>query len=94
MGTVYSSNDWTDMIENVLKTLCDLDSEAMKNLAFDMHSKYLSSTDKKYGGRWVRITENIFLNVNTDTMTKIRILRDVFEEYDIDTSELRFVLHS
>lgn len=93
MGTLYPTKGWTDMIVSVVKSLHELDSDILENMASHNQSIYISDKPRLKSGRWNKVAESVFLNTNSNTTTKIRFLRDIFDEYDLDQSELRFVLY-
>jgi len=90
-GTEYPCKGWADLVEILMKTLNDRDSAIMSGIPKSLDST-LVSTSSKSTGRWIPIAEKVFVNVNTNTMSKIRFLSEVLDEYDIDGSELRIIL--
>lgn len=92
MGTQYNSTDWADMLVSVMKSLYDLDSENLENYAKSMNSKFISASPRIKSGKWKEIGNDVFLNTNSDTMSKMHLLQDVFDEYDLDLNELQIVL--
>ena len=89
-GTEYPCKDWTSLLETVLRTLNDRDSEVMSGMPERLQSA-LVCRKPLVKGRWIPIAE-FFVNVNTDTMSKIRLLREVLDEYELERSELSITL--
>lgn len=92
MGTSYN-NGWSNMIVDVLKSLYELDSEIMDGIVERNVSSLVSNSPRIKSGKWKLIGEQVFLNTNSDTMAKVKLLRNVFDEYDLDQNELRFILY-
>ena len=65
-GTEYPCKDWTSLLETVLRTLNDRDSEVMSGMPERLQSA-LVCRKPLVKGRWIPIAE-FFVNVNTDTM--------------------------
>ena len=86
MGTNYKVNSWADMITEVSKLLYELDPTPMYQLISDSSNDL---TIKKEVWN-VKISEELYLNVANDTMSKIRILKKIFAKYELDESELEF----
>lgn len=89
-GTEYPCRDWTSLLETVLRTLNDRDSTVMSGMPERLQSA-LVCRKPLVKGRWIPIAE-FFVNVNTDTMSKIRLLREVLDEYELEHSELGIIL--
>ena len=90
-GTEYPCKGWADLVEILMKTLNDRDSAIMSGLPKSLGST-LVSTAPKGTGHWIPIADKVFVNVNTNTMSKIKLLSEVLDEYDIDDAELRIIL--
>lgn len=89
-GTEYPCRDWTSLLETVLRTLNDRDSTVMSGMPERLQSA-LVCRKPLVKGRWIPIA-GFFVNVNTDTMSKIRLLREVLDEYELEHSELGIIL--
>ena len=89
-GTEYPCRDWTSLLETVLRPLNDRDSTVMSGMPERLQSA-LVCRKPLVKGRWIPIA-GFFVNVNTDTMSKIRLLREVLDEYELEHSELGIIL--
>ncbi|MCR5586542.1 MAG: DUF262 domain-containing protein [Lachnospiraceae bacterium] len=91
MDTAYSSNNWTDMYTNVVKLLFELESSYIYSFVKSEDTSGLNGcfTDKK-SDKYTEVTEQVYLWVHSNTMTKINNLRKLFEIYEIDCEELVF----
>ena len=89
-GTEYPCRDWTSLLETVLRTLNDRDSTVMSGMPERLQSA-LVCRKPLVKGRRIPIA-GFFVNVNTDTMSKIRLLREVLDEYELEHSELGIIL--
>lgn len=92
MGTLYHSDGWSDMLFNVLKTLYELDATPLEEIASHRTTPFIDTKLNIKSGKWREIHDSLFLNTNSDTMSKVRLLRTVFSQYDLDEDELTFVL--
>lgn len=87
---------WIDMMEAVLKILHEDDKSVLFKLAYNQDasnelSVYVSN--KPHNLRTaLKIDENIYVEQNTSTATKISMLRKFFKAYGADTEDLVFYL--
>lgn len=83
--------NWVQMFTNVVKQLYVENPAPMYRCASESNflKIQLSSTEKK---DYQEISSNLYLWIHNDTNTKIRILSQLFDEYDLDKSELIFKL--
>lgn len=93
---MQSTNSWIDMFENVVRNLYDEDKTVLKKLAYN--DKYFEdkrrfcSNDPKKLIRFFEIDKDIFIEKNTSTNRKIKILKELFDLYDISQDDLIFNL--
>lgn len=86
MGTQYKVSAWSEMIIEVTKLIYEIDSAPLYQLIDDASLDFTSRQES-----WnTKIGDGLFLNIANSTMAKIRILRKVFSNYEIDESELEF----
>lgn len=95
-NTEQSTSSWIDMMEQVVKILHERDASILPVLAHtDDSSNELSAyvrNDPKRLRAALKIDNDIYLERNTSTNTKITILRKFFKVYDINQSDLVFYL--
>jgi uncharacterized protein with ParB-like and HNH nuclease domain len=92
MGTPYSVIDWAGAAITVLQLLYELDP------------KFLIAETKIPGNPWIvpqdpggryphkQIAEGVWMNMSNDTNTKIRIIRNIYRNYDLADDDLVFTL--
>ncbi len=87
---------WIDMMEAVLKILHTEDKSVLFKLAYSQDaSNELSAWVSNSPGNLrhaMKIDDNIYVEQNTSTATKISILRKLFKAYGADTEDLVFYL--
>lgn len=89
MDTPYTADSWSEMYQQIVKLLLELDGTIIYRLAkSDNHSglDYHFTTTETEG--YTQIGNKLFLYVATSTMSKINCLKKLFEEYQIDGAEL------
>lgn len=89
MGTAYNVDDWTTVLLEVIKNLYELDGEAVEDMAIQEHNALISNKFSPVG-RVLKVVGNVYINVNTRTNVKIKLLKNLFDECDIDPNELQF----
>ncbi|MDO4840096.1 MAG: hypothetical protein Q3990_05410, partial [Desulfovibrionaceae bacterium] len=87
---------WIDMMEAVLKILHAEDKSVLFKLAYTQDasnelSAYVSNTPDNLRTA-MKIDENIYVEQNNSTATKISMLRKFFKAYGADTEDLVFYL--
>ena len=93
-NTEQPVTSWVDMYQRVLRMLYEEDKSVIIRLASSgedgiaAHFAY-GSASIRYS---VEIAEDIYVNTNTNTQSKLNNLIRIFEMYDIDLSELVFYL--
>jgi uncharacterized protein with ParB-like and HNH nuclease domain len=92
MGTTYKVNDWTDTVTDVVKALYELDKDSIENAALNNDNVFISNTMLTYG-RIVKIADSVYINKNTNTNVKIKLMKYLFDECDLDQNELLFNIY-
>ena len=87
MDTPYSASSWVDMFVQVIKILFEFDETTIYKLVNETDGLGSNFVSKETVG-YVEIASNVYLWTSSSTMTKIRILRQVFDRFDLDYSEL------
>lgn len=87
---------WAEMFENIVKYLHERDKSVLNSLVFqetdDCDSKAYFSNDESLLRTALKIDNNIYVEKNTSTTTKIRILRRLFTLFNLDPMDLIFYL--
>lgn len=89
-------SSWADMFEHVVKYLHSEDKSVLSALSYNMSdptegSSYFSNSPENLHTP-LKIDENIYVEKNTSTATKILILRRLFALYHLDLMDLVFYL--
>ena len=89
-------SSWADMFEHVVKYLHSEDKSVLSALSYNMSdptegSSYFSNSPENLHTP-LKIDENIYVEKNTSTATKILILRRLFALYHLDPMDLVFYL--
>jgi uncharacterized protein with ParB-like and HNH nuclease domain len=92
MGTSYKVLDWTDTVIGVIKSLYDLDKDSVENAAASNDNVSISNAILSYG-KSVKIADYVYINKNTNTNNKIKLLKYLFSECDLDQNELQFNIY-
>lgn len=88
-GTIYQVKSWREMYLAMIHNFMEIDptpiyklvaSKATKGLGLHFTSEHASGTKK--------VTDGVYVNVNTDTWNKIHMLRKLFDLYQVDVDEL------
>ena len=87
MNTPYSASSWVDMFVQVMKFLFELDETIIYKLVENKDGLGSNFISKETEG-FTEIANNVFVWTANNTMTKIRMLRQVFDQYELDYSEL------
>lgn len=95
-NTEQPVTSWIDMMEQVLKILHTEDRSVLSRLAYKSDpdnelDAYVSSHPDDLRNA-LKIDENIFVERNTSTVTKISLLRKFFKAYGADEEALIFIL--
>ena len=95
-NTEQPVTSWIDMMEQVLKILHAEDRSVLSKLAYtsdpDNELDVYVSNDPKNLRNALKIDDDIFVERNTSTATKISLLRKFFKAYGEDEEELVFTL--
>ncbi len=97
LGTKFRPNymEWSKAILWVYQRLFELDPQPLFDLVSDSKELYFVQT---YDGHNTKITEGVYVYLNNDTNTKIRVLRRVAEKYSLNSGDVNddivFVLKS
>lgn len=87
LDTPYSADSWSDMYQQVVKFLFELDSTIIYKLVNEENGLGVHFVDKETGG-YVEIAPKVYLYVASSTRSKISNLRRIFELYQLEGSEL------
>ena len=94
-NTEQPVSSWVEMYQKVLQILYSEDKSIIIQLAVsndDGIAAHFSYSESAYRRSKVEIAEGVYVNTNTNTLSKLNILSRMFEIYDIDLSELTFYL--
>lgn len=95
LGAYTSVESWLDMYLKVVEYIIDEDPQIMLNqVNQEENSMSYYFDNHQVKERYKKVYDGIFVNTNTSTNTKIMGLRKIFDLYQIDQSELIFVLKS
>lgn len=91
-----SVTSWTDMIEHVIKYLHQKDKSVLMSLAYGKKENtdltaFVANNETELR-RPLKIDENLYIEKNTNTISKITILRKIFALYKADPMDLVFYL--
>ena len=92
LGTQYKVLDWTDTIIGVTKVLCELDKDSLVNAASANDNVFISNKKMEYG-KFVKVDDRIYINKNSNTNAKIKLMKYLFDECDLDQNELLFEIN-
>lgn len=87
LDTPYSASSWIEMFIQVVKFFFELDETIIYKLVDEtdgLGSNFVSKATDGYS----EIANNVYLWTSSNTMTKIRILRQLFDRFELDYSEL------
>lgn len=86
LGEEYklSYMEWTKAILWVYKCLFDLDPQPLFEMAADPNELYIIQTPENNA---TKISEGVYVYLNNDTNTKIRVLRRVAEKYSLNNGD-------
>ena len=87
MDTPYSASSWVEMFVQVVKFLFELDDTVIYKLVEETEGLGTDFVSKATDG-FAEIASNVYLWTSSNTMTKIRILRQIFDRYELDYSDL------
>ena len=92
LGTPYSVVDWAGATITILQLLYELDPKYLISEAKNPGYPWIVPQDP--GGRYPhkQIAEGVWLNISSDTNTKIRIIRNFYRNYDLADDDLVFTL--
>lgn len=85
----YKVNTWADMYEIIIKILYDLDPYTIKSFVTDEKLSYNFLDNEKWG-TCRKISENVYVDVWTNTDRKMNYLIIIFNKLWIDLNELEF----
>lgn len=88
MGIPYSASSWIEMFVQIVKFFFDLDATIIYKLVEEQEGLGSNFTSKGSDGYTSEIAPNVYLWTSTNTMTKIRMLRSLFDRFELDYSEL------
>lgn len=96
MEDIIKVKDWTELYEKICFTLYDLEPAIFrkitkKKFAEESINKRFSNVKDKIRTP-IKVAEDIYVEKNLSTESKLDTLRKIFDEYDIDYSELSFSL--
>ncbi|MFI3239839.1 MAG: DUF262 domain-containing protein [Bacteroidales bacterium] len=88
--TKYNVNDWADTFVSVVKLLTELDSSIIYKETTNVDNNIFSNIQR--GSAHKKIIENVYLWTNNNTNTKINILKELLDKYELDHDTLEFSL--
>lgn len=98
LSDIYPVSDWTTMYKNVCKALCKLDRVAFVSLANkefpenkSFEKRFSTTTDNMRNP--YKLENDLYIETNLNTQTKIDMLRVIFSHYNIDFQDLSFKLN-
>lgn len=95
-GEKHSVGSWVEMYLQVLQKLHEKNPIIFTSLALDTRDDAESAihfaTSEK-SGSYRKIDEGVFIFVATSTRNKIRMLRKIFQLFDLEPEELIFLVH-
>lgn len=93
MDTPYQASAWTEMYQQVVKFLFEMDVTIIYQLVHKDNGMGLSFTDIETNG-YVEIDDRVYLFVGNSTMAKINNLRKLFARYNLEEDELILEIQS
>lgn len=87
LDTPYSADSWSEMYQQVVRFLFELDSTIIYKLVKEETGLGYHFSEKESSG-FVEIASKVYLYVASSTRSKIGNLRRLFELYQLDGSEL------
>ncbi|MGY3724362.1 Uncharacterized conserved protein, contains ParB-like and HNH nuclease domains [Granulicatella balaenopterae] len=94
-GSEIPVTAWVDMFERILILLHGENKAILKKVAYSQEDGYLENsfaTTADVFNNSRKIDEHIYVNTNTDTEMKLRILREAFDVFGEDKEQLRMYL--
>lgn len=89
LDTPYTADTWSDMYQQIVKQLLELDATIIYRLAkSNNHSGLDYHFTTKEAEGYVKIADKLFLFVASSTMSKINCLKRLFEVYQLEGTEL------
>lgn len=92
MSTLYKTSDWADMIVDIIKLLGELEMGILHKEAINTDNVWFATSKKN--NSYKQITNMVYFSTNSNTNTKINILRGLFDKFELDKIELEFGLVS
>lgn len=93
LDTPYSADSWSEMYQQVVRFLFELDSTIIYKLVKEDTGLGYHFSEKESSG-FVEIAPKVYLYVASSTRSKIGNLRRLFELYQLDGSELGLEIQS
>lgn len=93
LDTPYSADSWSEMYQQVVRFLFELDSTIIYKLVKEETGLGYHFSEKESNG-FVEIAPKVYLYVASSTRSKIGNLRRLFELYQLDGSELGLEIQS
>ncbi len=90
MGTIFKSDTFANAFIKIIEQLFGLEPSILISEANDDANVWI--VDKPQTQKLKKIADGVYVNTVSDTNTKIRILKNLFEKYGIDEDDLQFVL--
>ena len=87
LSTPYSASSWIEMFIQVVRFLFELDATEIYKLVEEHDGLGTVFVSKETDG-YSKVANGVYLWTASNTMTKIRIIRQIFERYELDPSEL------
>ena len=96
LGAEQPVNSWIDMFEHVVKFLHQKDTSILTRIALGSSDNDELATYISIDGTGQRlplkIDDDLYIEKNTSTLTKLSILRKIFTAFEVDPMDLVFFL--
>lgn len=88
----YQVDSWRDLYKTALKLLYTLDPVRLESLFDEQeHKRYLAPSPDVHKYHW-KLADGVYLNINLSAFQIVGILKSLFDEYDLDESDLSITL--
>lgn len=92
LGTPYAEDEWTSAMVTILQLLYELDPKFLIAETKNKDNVWLVPKDPENRYPHKQIADGIWVNTASDTNTKIRIIRNIYRNYDLADDDLVFTL--
>lgn len=93
LGSYYPTNVRNQMYIEVIELIYEDNPKPLKDLVSSDNNEYKFFFDsEEYNNSQAKIDKNLYINTNLNNNTKVKGLRHIFDLYEIDQSELSFII--